>query len=132
MGMSRTKTLVDTIVRIVMADRNKIGDIVLSSDGANVEALHEGKWIRGRFDNNIRVDQPTHLLGTGQPGAHVYGRKDKKLVLVVNMDGTGSHGTKGRLHQKDADALRAKGFKIADDNIVEWVVVPEQPTLLLG
>ena len=39
----------------------------------------------------------------------------------MNIDGTGSHGTKGKLHKRDATALRARGFKIRDDNMVEWI-----------
>jgi hypothetical protein len=130
--MSRAKSLNDTIEHILQADQNALDEIIVSMPDTGIELLREGKWIKGRFDRNIRVDQPTHLLGKGQPGAHVYGRKDKKLVLVVNMDGTGSHGTKGRLHAKDADALRARGFKIPKDNIIEWMEASEQATVLFG
>ncbi|ACB96742.1 helix-turn-helix domain-containing protein [Beijerinckia indica] len=82
------------------------------------EKLVEGLWIPGRYDKNIRIDQPTHLKG-GQPHAHVLGRKGQELV-IVNADGTASHGTKGRLHAKDADALRQRNFQIPEDNIIEF------------
>ena len=99
--------------------------IVTSGDSFK---LYEGrKWISGRFDHNIGIDQPTH--GVGQQHAHVYGRKRDEIV-VVNFDGTGSHGTRGRLPDEDADALRAIGCVIRSDNIVEWVVLPVQPQLL--
>lgn len=94
-----------------------------------IDLLQEGKWISGRFPNNIRIDQPTH--GVGQQHAHVYGRKGNELV-VVNFDGSASHGSRGRLSDQDADALRAKSFKIPQSNIVEWIVLHPWPTLLLG
>lgn len=95
--------------------------------------LDEGKWINGRFQNGIRLDQPTHMQGAGNPHAHVYGRKGKEIV-IVNLDGTGSHGTKGRLDPDDASALMAQGFNIRPDRIVEWWVVPNPDglELLLG
>jgi hypothetical protein len=37
------------------------------------------------------------------------------------VDGTGSHGSIFKLHQADADALRAQGFQIRNDRIVEWI-----------
>lgn len=85
--------------------------------GNTIELYEDRKWISGRFNRNIGIDQPSN--GVGQVHGHVYGRKDKQLV-VVNFDGTASHGTKGRLHADDAAALRARGFSINDDNIVEW------------
>lgn len=92
--------------------------------------LYEGrKWIAGRFDSNIGIDQPTS--GRGQQHAHVYGRKGNEIV-VVNLDGTGSHGTKGKLHDDDAAALRARGYSVRDDNIVEWTVVKGGLQLLHG
>ena len=103
--------------------------LYVTDDGEAFEILQEGKWVRGRFDKNIRIDKATHLQGAADPHAHVLGRKGNKLV-IVKFDGTGSHGTKGRLHDKDADALRAHGFKISADNIVEWWVTGEIPQLL--
>ncbi|MCC2977166.1 hypothetical protein LK533_10840 [Sphingomonas sp. PL-96] len=64
--------------------------------------------------------------------AHVYGRKGGQLA-VVNANGTGSHGSKGRLHPRDADALAKQGFNIRADRIVEWWVVPDLgPEILYG
>jgi hypothetical protein len=91
--------------------------------------LREGRWIPGRFDKNIRIDQPTH--GVGQTHAHVLGRKGEELG-VVNFDGSASHGTKCRLSDTDANALRAKGFQIPSGNIVEWVLLAGEYRLLLG
>ncbi len=98
--------------------------------GAALMKLDEGKLVSGRFEKNIRIDQPTHLLG-GDPHAHVLGRKGNQVV-VVNLDGTGSHGTKGRLHHKDAETLRQNGFTIRDDRIVEWWVCDVQDRILLN
>jgi hypothetical protein len=101
-----------------------LDEVILTEDGSTFELLKEGNIIRrGRFGRNIRIDQPNH--GVGQAHAHVIGRKGKETV-VVNIDGTGSHGTKGRLHPKDADALRARGFNIRPDNIVEWLPYEDQ------
>jgi hypothetical protein len=51
----------------------------------------------------------------------------------VNIDGSGSHGTKFQLKDGDAEALRASGFVSRDDNVVEWVAVDgDQLKLLLG
>jgi hypothetical protein len=100
--------------------------------GRHFEMLDEGrKWIRGRFDRNIGIDQPTHLHGAGQPHAHVLGRKGE-LLGVINFDGTASHSSKFNLHDKDADALRARGFTIPSNNIVEWAQEGVMPRLLLG
>lgn len=105
-------------------------DVLVTKDARTVEALQEGKWVSGKFENNIRIDQPTH--GVGQTHAHVLGRKGNELG-VVNIDGSASHGTKCRLSDVDADALRGRGFKIRAGNIVEWVVISgSEPKLLLG
>jgi len=80
-----------------------LDEVILSGEGESVEVLREGKWVRGRFDRNVRIDQPTH--GVGQAHAHVYGRKGD-LLGTVNLDGTSRHGTKMRLSNQDADALR--------------------------
>lgn len=106
-----------------------VTDVAITRDGSASEVLHEGKWISGRFDRNIRIDQPTH--GVGQTHAHVLGRKGEEIG-VVNFDGSCSHGVKCRLSNDDADALRAKGFQIQPGNIVEWVMLTGECRLLLG
>jgi hypothetical protein len=103
--------------------------ILISSDQSTFQLLDEGKWVQGRFDGNIRIDKPTH--GVGQTHAHVYGRNGEKIG-VVNLDGSSSHGTKCRLSDADADALRNIGFKIPTGNIVEWLELPTQPEMLFG
>jgi hypothetical protein len=105
--------------------------VVVEIEGQDVQWLQEGKLVTGRFPDNIRIDQPTHLHGDGQQHAHVNGRMGRELV-IVNLDGTSSHGTKGRLHTKDAEALRARGFTIRKDRLVEWTLIGTWPTLLLG
>lgn len=106
-----------------------LGDVLITRDGETFELLKEGKWINGRFDRNIRIDQPTH--GVGQTHAHVYGRTCNELG-VVNFDGTGSHGTMMKLHKKDTAALRKAGVNVRPDNLVEWIALPDQPRLLFG
>jgi hypothetical protein len=107
-----------------------LSKILVSDDGTGFERLDEGKWVKGRFDNSIRIDQPTH--GAGQTHAHVYGRKGDEIG-VVNFDDSASHGTICKLSDDDdAAALRKRGFTIGPGNIVEWIVLPTQPQLLLG
>lgn len=106
-----------------------LDEVIVQTIDGSIERLDEGKWVNGRFDRNIRIDGPTH--GVGQKHAHVFGRKDTELG-VVNFDGSASHGSKMRLSSADAEALRKRGFTINLSNIVEWVVLPEQPQLLFG
>jgi hypothetical protein len=63
--------------------------------------------------------------------AHVFGRKGNEIV-AVNVDGSASHGTKGRIPEKDAEKLRSLGFMIPPDRIIEWTVLQNAPTVLLG
>ena len=106
-----------------------LDSVIVTTGGVEFKQLQEGKWINGRFDRNIRIDQPTH--GVGQTHAHVLGRKGEQLG-VVNFDGSASHGTKMRLHKHDADALRKAGANISNDNIVEWIELSDQPVMLFG
>lgn len=107
-----------------------LDEVIVTEDGDAFDLLREGKWVSGRFDDNIRIDHATHG-GPGQTHAHVLGRKGNEIG-VVNADGTGSHGTRCKLSDEDADALRARGFSIRDGNVVEWVVLEgNQPVLLL-
>ena len=88
--------------------------------------LDEGKWIDGRYDRNIRMDRDTHFSDADDNArhAHVYGRHDRNAALVViRQNDSSSHGKPGNLHKRDADALRAQGIKVRDDNIVEWVEI---------
>jgi len=107
-----------------------LDEIIVPIDGQQCKILQEGKWIKGQFDSNIRIDNPTH--GVGQKHAHIYGRNAKHEIGVVNFDGTASHGSKFKIKDKDAAALRKDGFNLRADNIVEWVYVGRQQVLLLG
>lgn len=100
-----------------------LDEVIVSHDGTSSELLRESTWISGRFDRNIRIDQPKHLHGNGKVHGHIFGRRGSELG-VVNVDGSPSHGTKMKLHAHDADALRARGFEIPLDNIVEWLALP--------
>jgi hypothetical protein len=131
MAGSKAGSLIETITNLLVTWRNPIKDVFFTDDGQTFEQLHEGRWFSGRFDRNIRFDQPTPLQGHAQPHAHVFGRNSRNQIVVVNFDGTGSHGTKGHLHKKDAKALRDAGFSIRSDNMVEWTAVEDAPQLLL-
>lgn len=104
-----------------------IEDVMLVHEDGRAELYEDRKWVRGRFKSNIGIDQPTS--GAGQTHAHVYGRNGTETV-VVNIDGSSSHGTKGKLHSKDAEALRSRGFTIPDNNIIEWYRAVERLTFL--
>ena len=118
---------------------NRVSDLpmirieFIAESNGSVRRLDEGKWIDGRFKRGIRIDQPTHLHGAGLQHAHIYGRKGDELV-VVNFDGSASHGTRGILHSDDAKALTDRGFTLKNGLIVEWWIVPnsEDFQLLLG
>lgn len=125
--MSRAGDIIRKLVEVVESGEDGVPlivDIVIPGAGLGYQRLDEGKFVDGRFQRNIRVDQPTHTQGQGQVHAHVFGRKGHELV-VVNLDGTGSHGTTGRLHDNDAEALKTLGFSIRDDRIVEWWIYPD-------
>lgn len=105
-----------------------LDEVFLDTRQTEIKGLLEGRTISGRFPYNIRLDQPNY--GAGMYHAHIHGRKGDQLV-AVNVDGSGSHGTKGKLHPKDADALRAHRFEIHPSNIVEWFVICSIKQLLL-
>jgi hypothetical protein len=96
--------------------------VYLTVDGKSY--LSEGrKWVSGRFDRNIGIDAVDYGAGTtNAKHAHIHGRKGKELG-IVKTDGTSSHGTKFRLHRDDIEALRAQGFEIRDDGLVEWIIL---------
>ncbi len=106
-----------------------VREVIVTADGCAGEMLREGKWISGRFERNIRIDPPAH--GVGQVHAHILGRRRDELG-VVNIDGTGSHGTKCRISDEDADALRARGFRIPPGNVIEWRRLRDDLQLLFG
>ncbi len=100
-----------------------------------VQSLHEGKWISGRYPDNIRVDRNTHFASTDAAGvhAHVYGRRDRdNALVVVRADGSKSHNRGGLLHKTDAEALRGIGFDIPADNLVEVFLLARAPGLILN
>lgn len=97
--------------------------LAVDQEGIGVQRLDEGKWIDGRFEGNIRIDRDSHFASVDEKGvhAHVYGRTDRDNALIaVRLDGSASHGLKGKLHKDDAGALRQRGFKIPRDRIVEY------------
>jgi hypothetical protein len=133
--MAENESLVSRAAKLISQQeqaknpRPLLTDIRVSEDNQKFERLNEGKWISGRFDNNIRIDQATY--GAGQQHAHIYGRKGNEIG-VINIDGSASHGSKCRLHDDDANALRTKGYPVKPSNIVEWVELNEQLQMLFG
>src|SRR3974390_347630 len=97
-----------------------LDQIIVSTDGETVEVLRERTWIGGRFERNLGIDNA--MDGFGERQAHVLGRKDDQLV-IVDLNGPGGDGTKGRLHDNEAAALRAKGFEVHPGHLVTWQVV---------
>lgn len=106
-------------------------DYLIASVGADLVRLDEVKTIVVPKGGHIRIEAPRHG-GGGQVHGHIYGRSGNQL-LVVNLDGTGSHGTKGVLSRPQAAILKANGFSIRPDRVVEWYwVVFDNRVLLLG
>lgn len=105
------------------------GFAIVSPDQASV-VLEEGKWVKGRFDRSIRIDQATHRQGEGQTHAHLYARNGQQYG-VVNLDGTASHGPKCKVHPDDAAELSKRNFKLPPNNVVEWFALEGEPQFLL-
>jgi hypothetical protein len=93
-------------------------DLIVVIRGDNTEVLEEGKWVKASFDNEIRIDQNTHLR-SGDQHAHIYDRKGNELY-VVTQDGRPSHGSQPfELSTDQADALKRRGFNVPKNRIVE-------------
>ena len=107
--------------------------VIDASDG--MQSLQEGKWMSGRYPDNISVDRNTYFSSTDALGmhAHVYGRRDRdNALVVVRADGSQSHNHGGLLHMLDVEALRGIGFDIAADNLVEVFALARAPGLILN
>ena len=106
--------------------------IVVSRDGSlDLEVLEEGKWLKGSFDSEIRVDRNTHLR-SGDKHAHIYDRNGKELYAVT-QDGKPSHGsTPFKLSKDQTNVLANQGFKIPKSRIIEAVLVGRGQMLLFG
>lgn len=116
------------LVEGVIADELPPFDELFVPEGGEA-SLYEA-WISGRYNRNIRIDAGSHLPG-GDKHAHIFGRRGQEIMAIKFGGGT-SHGKKGKLHQDDADALRARGFSIPASNLVEWFVVGGARQVLLG
>jgi len=127
--MTDMRKLIDIVADVTASEMPIFDELLIVREIKDSGLLCE-VLISGRFDRNIRIDAGSHLDG-GDKHAHVFGRRGEELV-VVKVNGSSSHGTKGKLHQKDADVLRAKEFKIRADNIVEWQSIGHFSQILLG
>lgn len=110
------------------ADLPILDAVILASDDGTFELREGRKWVSGRFDRSIGIDHPAH--GVGQTHAHVYGRKGDQIV-AVNLGGTASHGTKGRLHKDEATALQQRGFNVKPGQGIEWFALYNPPSFLI-
>ncbi|WP_439540713.1 hypothetical protein [Sphingomonas sp.] len=100
----------------------------------SIFALHEGKWVPGRYPANIRIDRNSHFADVGDDGVHghVYGRnRDTGALVVVTKAGKSSHGKSGKLHSDDAAALRKRGFDIPPSGIIEWFDLPDDESRIM-
>jgi hypothetical protein len=105
------------------------GFAIVSPDQTSV-VLQEDKWVNGRFDRSIRIDQATHRQGEGQTHAHLYARNCQQYG-VVNLDGTASHGEKCKVHPRDAAELSKRNFTLPTNNIVEWFALEGERQFLI-
>lgn len=81
-------------------------DQVIISDGAETLFLVEGKWVKGDFDKEIRVDRNTHMR-SGEKHAHIHDRKGNEMYALTQA-GKPSHNSKPfKLSKNQADALRS-------------------------
>jgi hypothetical protein len=110
----------------------RVDRIVVTRDGpSELEILEEGKWLKGSFDDEIRVDRNTHLR-SGDKHAHIHDRKGNELYAVT-QDGRPSHGSKPfKLSKVQADVLTQQDFNIPKNGIIEAVLVGRGRMLLLG
>lgn len=78
-----------------------LDSVMIASPEGAVELYEDRKWISGRFDRNIGIDQPTH--GAGQQHAHVY-------VLASGRQGRHRNDRKdaGRSHRPTTKRRRAR------------------------
>ncbi|HEY5362782.1 MAG TPA: hypothetical protein VIJ49_01120 [Aestuariivirga sp.] len=107
-------------------------DVVVCYDKNDGQAHlidENSKWISTKPTNTMRMDHPRHG-GGGQTHVHIFGKKGK-LLGVVNLDGTGSHGTKMRLTKDQAGILTAHGVTVRKDRIIEWIVLKDSTLELL-
>lgn len=104
-------------LRALMAE--PAGQVVIQTSD---DFIVEGKWLKGDYDNEIRIDRATHLR-SGEKHAHVHDRKGNEMY-AIRYDGKPSHGSKPfKLTQRQGDVLRSQGFKIKKNNIVEAVLI---------
>ncbi len=123
MEKQRHKSLIVKILEIL--EQRRIDELdelwVVEVKAGVTHSIVEGKWVQTGKTLSIRIDNPTY--GAGQVHAHIIGKKNDELG-VVNLDGTGSHGTRMTLSRKAATTLTQHGFQIRPDRIVEWIGDP--------
>ena len=94
------------------------GIVIFQASQTEHDFLTEGKWLKVRFDREIRIDRNNHLH-SGEMHAHIYDRKGNE-IYALTQHGKPSHGSKRyKLDDNQADALRKYGFNIRPDGIVE-------------
>lgn len=108
--------------KVLQNAKAKPADEIIISDSSGLKRLDEGKWFKGQFDNEIRVDRATHLQ-SGDKHAHIYDRNGNEL-RALTQDGKPSHNTKPfKLTKTQYDVLKGQGFNLPASRIVETVLV---------
>lgn len=78
-----------------------------------------------------RLDHSNNTIGQ-QAHIHVYAdKKHHHQLYAINIDGSSHDGSKYQLSPKHQDALRAIGFTVPKDGLLEWINI-ESCGLLLG
>ncbi len=106
-------------------------DDIIISDTSGYQHLEEGKWIKGDFPDEIRIDRNTHMR-SGEKHGHIYDRKGNQLYAITH-NAKPSHGSKSfKLSKGQADAFRKEGFPIPKNRIIEAVLIYQGPFLIYG
>lgn len=68
-----------------------------------------------------RLDKPNNAPGQ-QKHIHVYAdKKHNHQLYAINIDGTPHDGSKYQLNNKHQEALKALGFPVPKDGLLEWL-----------
>lgn len=106
-------------------------DEVFISDGQEVSVLVEGKWVKGDFDNEIRIDRNTHMR-TGEKHAHIYDRKGNKLYALTHDCKPSHNSNPFRLTKTQANCLGKEGFPVPKNRIVEATLIGSGQMIIYG
>lgn len=104
------------------SDLNSEKDFILEYD--NYQSFPPTKCV-------YRLDKSNNIPGQ-QVHVHVYSdKKHNHQLYAINIDGTPHDGSKFQLSQKHQDALKAIGFTVPKDGLLEWISFGKCKFLLL-